>query len=47
MDAYVRGYRVWVPSDCTAAESPERKQAALDWIRQALKASITPSTRRA
>ncbi|WP_343607636.1 isochorismatase family cysteine hydrolase [Roseateles sp.] len=47
MDAYVRGYRVWVPADCTAAESPERKHAALDWIRQALKASIAPSTRRA
>jgi hypothetical protein len=29
MDAYVRGYRVAVPADCTAAESEQRKEAAL------------------
>ncbi|WP_431101197.1 cysteine hydrolase family protein [Roseateles noduli] len=40
MDAYVRGYRVAVPSDCTAAESDERKRAALAWMKEALKARI-------
>ena len=44
MDAYVRGYRVWVPADCTAAESEERKRDALDWIALTLKARISPST---
>lgn len=29
MDAYMRGYKVWVPRDCTAAESEEFKKAAL------------------
>lgn len=28
-DAYMRGFKVWVPSNCTAAESPARKEAAL------------------
>ena len=40
MDAYVRGYRVAVPADCTAAESEERKHAALAWMTDALKARI-------
>ena len=37
MDAFVRGYRLWVPADCTAAETPERKRAALDWMTLALR----------
>lgn len=43
MDAFVRGYSLWVPSDCTAAESPEQRDLALGWMRQALKADIRPS----
>ena len=43
MDAYVRGYKLWVPSDCTAAESPEQRDQALAWMRQALKADIRPA----
>lgn len=43
MDAYERGYRLWVPSDCTAAESPLRKRAALQWMARALNADIAPS----
>lgn len=46
MDAYVRGHRVWVPSDCTAAESPHQKQLALQWMKEHLKARITPAHRR-
>ncbi len=43
MDAYVRGYKVWIPEDCTAAESPKRKHEALSWMREALKARISPA----
>ena len=43
MDAYVRGLRVWVPSDCTAAESPQRKETALQWMKATLKARIDPA----
>lgn len=41
MDAYVRGYRVVVPEDCTAAESPARKREALAWMKEVLKARVT------
>lgn len=44
MDAYVRGYKLWVPADCTAAESPQMHAQALDWMRQALKADVRPSS---
>lgn len=46
MDAFVRGYKLWVPSDCTAAESPAQRDLALGWMQQALKADIRPSARR-
>jgi nicotinamidase-related amidase len=42
MDAFVRGYRIWVPEDCIAAESAERKQAALSWMRLALRCHTEP-----
>ncbi|WP_231993272.1 cysteine hydrolase family protein [Mitsuaria sp. 7] len=42
MDAYVRGYRVAVPADCTAAESTARKNDALAWMKEVLKARIAP-----
>lgn len=44
-DAYVHGYRLWVPEDCTAAESAERKDAALAWMREALKCRTTAAGR--
>lgn len=43
-DAGMRGYRVWIPSDCTAAETPARKAAALRLARDSLHAA-TLSTR--
>jgi len=43
MDAFVRGYRLWVPSDCTAAESPGKHEQALAWMRDALKADTRPA----
>lgn len=44
MDAYMRGYKVWVPRDCTAAESEEFKEAALKQMSQVLKCSVRLST---
>ncbi len=41
MDAFVRGYKLWVPEDCTAAQNPERKRAALDWMALALRSRTT------
>lgn len=45
MDAYVRGHRVWVPSDCTGAESLQQKELALQWMREHLKARVAPTHR--
>lgn len=38
-DARMAGYAVWVPQDCTAAESAQRKQYALQQLQQAFKCS--------
>lgn len=43
MDAFVRGYRLWVPEDCAAAETPQRHRAALDWMALALRCRTTRS----
>lgn len=43
MDAYVRGYRLWVPADCTAAEGESAKQGALEHMRRVLKAETRPA----
>lgn len=37
MDAFLRGYGLWVPADCCAAETPARHRSALDWMARALK----------
>jgi len=39
MDAYMYGYPVWVPSNCTAAESEVSKTAALRQMARVLKCS--------
>ncbi|WP_211459201.1 cysteine hydrolase family protein [Comamonas sp. PE63] len=44
-DARMSGYDVWVPSDCTAAESPSRKAYALQHLRRAFDCSVRASTR--
>jgi nicotinamidase-related amidase len=43
MDAYVRGFALWVPADCSAAEHPRRHQAALGWMARALKCHTQPA----
>ena len=40
MDAYMRGFKVWVPADCTAAERAHSKDAALRQMSDVLKCSI-------
>ena len=43
MDAFSRGYRLWVPEDCTAAETPQRKASSLAWMALALKCRTKPA----
>jgi nicotinamidase-related amidase len=43
MDAFLREYRVWVPSDCNAAESSQAKAAALAYMQGILKCDISAS----
>lgn len=43
MDAYLRGYSLWVPIDCVAAESAEARDQALQQMARVLKADIGPS----
>jgi nicotinamidase-related amidase len=47
MDAFLREYRVWVPADCTAAESGESKERSLAYMAGALKCDVRPSAARA
>jgi nicotinamidase-related amidase len=42
-DAYLRGYRLWVPSDCAAAESPQRHKTALDYMQRVLHCATHPA----
>lgn len=46
MDAYLRGYELWIPSDATAAESEQAKQQALAHMAAVLKADIRPTALR-
>jgi nicotinamidase-related amidase len=43
-DAYVRQFKLWVPSDCAAADTEEHERQALDHMRRTMKADVTPST---
>ena len=40
MDAYLRGYAVWAPANCTAAESSAAKQRSLALMQRTVKARI-------
>ena len=44
-DAYLRGYRLVVPSDCCVAETPEYHRQALHIIGRIMKADTRPSNR--
>lgn len=43
-DAYLREYRVRVPSDCVASQTAGGTQRALEQLRDAVKADVRPST---
>lgn len=43
-DAHMRGYRVWVPSDCVASNSPELTRQALAHVSHVSSARTDPST---
>jgi len=45
MDAYLRGYSLWVPVDCVAAESADACDQALGQMARVLKADIRPSAK--
>lgn len=44
-DARMRDYDVWVPSDCTASETPERLDYALGQLHTAFKCSVRRASR--
>lgn len=46
MDASLRGFKLWVPSDCTAAESEPAKKASLAYMARVLKADVRRSSTR-
>ena len=46
-DAFLRGYGVWVPADCTAAETPQAKAAALKYMAKILKCDVRGAGRSA
>ena len=44
-DAYMREYKLFVPSDCVASEDPKLNKAALDLMKRRFDVNTTPSTR--
>ncbi|HSV36206.1 MAG TPA: isochorismatase family cysteine hydrolase [Ramlibacter sp.] len=46
MDAFLRDYKVWVPADCTAAQSPEARTASLAYMAGVLKCETQPAAAR-
>jgi nicotinamidase-related amidase len=44
LDAYLHRYRLWVPADCIAAESPTLKRRAMQHLSRVCKAEIAAST---
>jgi nicotinamidase-related amidase len=46
-EAFLREYKVWVPSDCTAAETEAARKGALAYMADVLKCDIRPSARAA
>ncbi|WP_159917231.1 cysteine hydrolase family protein [Pantoea sp. 18069] len=46
-DARMLGYKVWVPKDCTAAESAERKDNALQQLHAVFKCAVHAAHRTA
>lgn len=47
MDAHIRDYRMWAPSDAVASITPERKRRALEHMHEVLGVRISPALARA
>ena len=45
-DAFLRGFKVWVPADCIAAETPSAKVGAVKYMANILKCDVRVSTAR-
>lgn len=45
MDAFLREYRIWVPADCTAAESTQAGKAPLHYMAEILRCDVKPASR--
>ena len=43
LDAHVRGYELWVPGDCVAAETPRRQRDALQYMEGVLGVDVRPA----
>jgi nicotinamidase-related amidase len=43
-DAYVRGYELYIPQDCTASIEEESRKETLQHMHRVLNADISPST---
>ncbi len=46
MDAFLREFKMWIPSDCTAAESAEAKDASLAYMASVLRCDTAAATPR-
>ena len=46
MDAYERGFELWIPGNCSVAQTRERHTAALAWMARTLRARVARSTGR-
>src|SRR5262249_21760108 len=44
-DAYLRDFRIFVPSDCVVSNTPKENQDALDLMKRVLHADIRPSSK--
>jgi nicotinamidase-related amidase len=44
MDAFLREFQIWIPSDCTAAESASAKKSSLLYMRDVLKCQTVAGT---
>jgi nicotinamidase-related amidase len=44
-DAYMRDYRLMIPTDCVASQEETENQRALKFMQRVLKADIRPSTK--
>jgi nicotinamidase-related amidase len=43
MDGFLRGYKLQVPADCTAAESADYHKQSMAYMERVLKCDVSPS----